>query len=283
MKGFLSVMSILLLGTGYTSSVFADYPIEVINLHSRTYDEILPVIKPFVGSDGSITGMGTSVLIKAAPERLDEIKRLLVELDRPPKRLLITVGNKQDREHSSSGYRASADIQAGNSQIGINSPGYPVDSSQAQVILHDGRSTTASSSQQFVQAVEGQPAYISSGLSVPLQTTEHYYGGVTYQRNITQYQDVTSGFYVVPRVSGDVVTLEISQHDDKPGRTHGAIHTQHLDTVIQGRLGEWLDLGGLDTAQKYHQGGLGRSVNSRQTHLQGIQVKVECQNCAEDK
>jgi hypothetical protein len=284
MKGSLLIVCALLLGAGYASPVFADYPIEVIELHSRTYDEILPVIQPFVGSDGSVSGMGSSVVIKAAPERLADIKRLLVELDRPPKRLLITVGNKEDRAHSSSGFRASADIKAGNSQIGINSRGYPVDSSQAQVFLHDRRSTAANSSQQFVQAMEGQPAYISSGLSVPVQTTERYYNGVVpYQRNITQYQDVTSGFYVVPRVNGDKVTLEISQHDDKPGRPYGAINMQHLDTVIQGRLGEWIDLGGLDMAQAAHQGGLGRSVNSRQTQLQGIQVKVECQNCAEDK
>jgi type II secretory pathway component GspD/PulD (secretin) len=132
--------------------------------------------------------------------------------------------------------------------------------------------------------MEGQSAYISSGLSVPLQTTERYYGGaVPYQRNTTQYHDVTSGFYVIPRVNGDMVTLEIAQHDDKPGRQYGVIDTQRLDTVVQGRLGEWIDLGGLDMTQAAHQGGLGRSVNSRQEHLQGIQVKVECMNCGEDK
>ena len=209
---------------------------------------------------------------------------MLTELDRPPKRLLITVGNEEDRARSSSGYRASADIKTGNGQIGINSPGYPVDSSRAQVQLHDRSSTTTQSSQQFVQAMEGQSAYISSGLSVPLQTTERYYGGaVPYQRSTTQYHDVTRGFYVIPRVSGDTVTLEISQHDDKPGRRYGVVDTQRVDTVVHGRLGEWLDLGGVDTTQAVHQGGLGRSVNSREGHLQGIKVKVECLNCGEDR
>ena len=284
MKRFPLVIGILLLGVGYASSAFADYPIEVIELHSRSYDEILPVIQPLVGSDGTVAGMGNSLVIMAAPERLARIKQLLVELDRPPKRLLITVGNKEDRARSSSGYRASADIKTGNSQIGINSPGYPVDSSRAQVQLHDRSSTTTQSSQQFVQAMEGQSAFISSGLSVPLQTTERYYGGaVPYQRSTTQYHDVTRGFYVIPRVSGETVTLEISQHDDKPGRRYGVVDTQRVDTVVHGRLGEWLDLGGVDTTQAVHQGGLGRSVNSSEGHLQGIQVKVECLNCAEDR
>lgn len=284
MKRLPLLIFIWLLWIAGAGPVFADYPIEVIELHSRPYEEILPVIKPFVGSDGSITGMGNRLVIKAAPERVREIKRLLANLDRPPKRLRITVGNGEDRARSSSGYRASADIRTGNSQISINSPGYPVDSSRARLQLQDRRSTSTQSSQQFVQAMEGQPAYISSGLRVPLQTTERYYGGVVpYQRSTVQFQDVTRGFYVVPRVNGETVTLEIAQHDDKPGRRYGVIDTQRINTAVQGRLGEWIDLGRLDTTNAAHQGGLGRSVNSQQGHLQGIQVKVECLNCAEDR
>ena len=282
MKRYPFIVFTALLGIAGISPVLADYPIEVIELHSRSYEEILPVIQPFVGSGGTVTGMGNKLVIKAAPGRVSEIKRLLSELDRPPKRLRITIGKEEDRARSSRGYRASADIKAGNSQISINSPGFPVDSSRAHVRLHDRSSTTAQSSQQFVQAMEGQAAWISSGLRVPLQTTERYYGGgIPYQRSTTQLHDVTRGFYVVPRVSGDTVTLEIAQHDDKPGRRHGIIDTQRIDTVVHGRLGEWIDLGGLDTTRSDYQGGIGRSVNRQDGQLQGIQVKVECLNCGE--
>lgn len=273
-----------LLGIAGAGTAFADYPIEVIELKSRPYEEILPLVQPFVGSDGTVTGMGNSLVIKAAPERVSEIKRLLANFDRPPKRLRIIVGDREDRARSSSGYRASADIKTGNGQISINSPGYPVDSSRGELRLHDRQSTTTQSSQQFVQAMEGQPAYISSGLQVPLQTTERYYGGgIPYQRSTTQLHDVTRGFYVVPRVSGDTVTLEIAQHNDQPGRRYGVIDTQRVDSVVHGRLGEWIDLGGLDTTKNTQQGGIGRSVNSQQGRLQGIQVKVECLNCDEER
>ncbi len=269
---------------GIAGTVFADYPIEVIELKSRPYEEILPLVQPFVGNDGTVTGMGSSLVIKAAPEQVREIKRLLATLDRPPKRLRIVVDNGDDRTRSSRGYRASADIKTGNGQISINSPGYPVDSSRGEVRLHDRRSTTTQSSQQFVQAMEGQPAYISSGLQVPLRTTERYYGGgIPYQRTTTQLHDVTRGFYVVPRVSGDAVTLEIAQHNDQPGRRYGVVDTQRIDSVVHGRLGEWIDLGGQDTTESAHQGGLGRSVNSQQGRLQGVQVKVECLNCDDNR
>ena len=269
---------------GIAGTVFADYPIEVIELKSRPYEEILPIVRPFAGSDGTVTAMDNSLIIKAAPERTREIKRLLATLDRPPKRLRIVVANGDDRTRTSSGYRASADIKTGNGQISINSPGYPVDSSRGEIRLHDRRSTTTQSSQQFVQAMEGQPAYISSGLQVPLRTTERYYGGgIPYQRTTTQLHDVTRGFYVVPRVSGDAVTLEIAQHNDQPGRRYGVVDTQLFDSGVHGRLGEWIDLGGLDTTKAAHQGGLGRSVYSQQGRLQGIKVKVECLNCEDNR
>ncbi len=57
--------------------VCADYPIEVIELQAATLDEVVPVVRPLVGPDGTVTGMETSLVIKAAPERVAEIRELL--------------------------------------------------------------------------------------------------------------------------------------------------------------------------------------------------------------
>jgi len=271
-------MGLLCLATG--TQTFADYPIEVIELKSRPLDEILPVIQPFIGADGTVTGMGNNLIIKASPARVKEIRQLLVNLDRPPRRLVITVGNQDDVTRSSSGYRARANIKAGDSRFSINSPGYPVDSSRAHVRLHDSNVQQAQTSRSRVQALEGRPAYINSGTRIPFQTTAGYYdGGVPYAQRSTQWQDVTSGFYVVPRLQGDEVTLEIMQHANKPGQRRGVINTQGIGTVVRGRLGEWVELGGVDTSSSNREGGLGRSVNSQGSNSQGIQVKVECLDC----
>ena len=254
----------------------ADYPIEVIELKSRPLDEIIPVIQPFVGADGTVTGMGNNLIIKASPARVREIRQLLLTLDRPPRRLLISVGKQGDLTRSSAGYRASADIKAGDSRFSINSPGHPVDGSRAHVRIHDHNLQAERTSRYRVQALEGRPAYINSGSRIPLQTTERYYDR---ERRTTQLQDVTSGFYVVPRLHGDEVTLEIVQYDDRPGRHRGVINTQSTGTVVRGRLGEWVELGGIDTSNASQEGGLGRSVDSRGSNTQGIQVKVECLDC----
>lgn len=263
-------------------SVLADYPIEVIELKARPLEEILPVIQPFAGADGTVTGMGNKLLIKASPARVEEIRQLLLSLDRPPQRLLITVGSQADVTGSSSGYRAGADIKAGDSRVSVNSPGHTVDSSRAHIRLHDSNVQGAQTSRYQVQALEGRPAYINSGTRIPLQTTQRYYdrGVPTVQRS-TQLQDVTSGFYVVPRLQGGEVTLEIVQHDDKPGQRRGVIDTQSAGTVVRGRLGEWLELGGVDTSGSNREGGLGQSVNSQQSNIRDIRVKVECLDCGD--
>jgi hypothetical protein len=259
-----------------STPVLSDYPIEVIELKSRPLDEILPVIQPFVGADGTVTGMGNNLVIKASPARLKEIRQLLVTLDRPPRRLVISVGKQADMTQRSSGYRANADIKAGDSRISINSPGYPVDSSRAHVRIHDNTLQGARTSRHRVQALEGRPAYINSGARIPLRTTDRYYDQGRYG---TQLQDVSSGFYVVPRLSGDEVMLEIMQHDDRPGQYRGAINTQSTGTVMRGRLGEWVELGGVEASTANQEGGLGQSVTSQASDVQGIQVKVECLDC----
>jgi len=259
----------------------SDYPIEVIELRSRPLEEILPVIQPFVGAEDTVTGMGNNLVIKASPAKVQEIRRLLETLDRPPRRLVISVGKQGDVSSSSSGYRASADIKAGDSRFSINSPGHPTDSSRAQVRIHDNTLQGARTTRHRVQALEGRPAYITSGTRIPLQTSERYYDrGVPYQQRTTQLQDVNSGFYVVPRVNGDEVTLEIMQHDDRPGERRGVINTQATGTVVRGRLGEWVELGGVDTSDSNRQGGLGQAVNSQASTVQGIQVRVECLDCS---
>ena len=220
-----------------SAPVFPDYPIAVIELKSRPLDEVLPVIRPLVGADGTVTGMGNNLIIKASPAQVQEIRQLLVTLDRPPRRLLISVGRQGEMTYRSSGYRSSADIKAGDGRFSINSPGYPVDSSRAHIRIHDNTLQGARTSGHRVQALEGRPAYLNSGLRMPLRVTDRYYNqGVPYRRHSTQLQDLNSGFYVEPRMNCDQVTLESMQHDDHPGRRRGVINTQNTASVVRGRL-----------------------------------------------
>jgi len=258
----------------------ADYPIEVIQLKSRPLEEILPVIRPLIGADGAATGMGNSLVLKAAPEHVREIRKLLLEIDRPPRRLLITVSKQGDSVRGSSGYTVGADIRAGDGQISINSPGHAVDETRARVRIQDSNDQRTRTSGQKVQALEGRSAFIASGSRIPVHEIERYnMNGRLHERHVTRMQDASSGFYVVPRLSGEYVTLEIHQRDDRPGMQRGVIDTQSTDSVVRGRLGEWISLGGIDSTSNSSGGGLGRSHASRETVVQQIEVMVECLDC----
>ena len=274
--------TVLLLFMSGSQPARADYPIEVIPLTSRPLEEILPVVRSLIGADETATGMGNSLVLKAAPEHVREIRKMLVEIDRPPRRLMITVGKQGDTARSSSGYSASADIKAGDGQVSINSPGYPVDDTRVRVRIHDSSDQRARTIGHRVQALEGRPAFIASGSRIPVHGVERYYMyGRPYERRVTQLHDASSGFYVVPRVHGEHVTLEIQQRDDRPGRRRGFINTQSADTAVRGRLGEWISLGGINTTADNSQKGLGRSIASQGSNAQQIEVLVECLDCGE--
>ena len=263
--------------------VTADYPIEVIPLKSRPLEEILPVVRSLIGGDETATGMGNNLVLKAAPEHVLEIRKMLVEIDRPPRRLLITVSKAGDTVRSSSGYSASADIKAGDGQVSINSPGYPVDETRARLRIHDSSGQRARTIGHRVQALEGRPAFIASGSRIPVRGVEPYYMyGHPYGRRVTQLHDVSSGFYVVPRLHGEHVTLEIQQRDDRPGMRRGYIKTQSTNTAVRGRLGEWIGLGGIDTSSNNSRSGLGHSITSQGSVAQQIEVRVECLDCGDD-
>jgi len=258
----------------------ADYPIEVIELKARTLDEVLPVVRPLVSGDAAVTGMGNNLIIKASPAQVEAVRKVLAEIDRPPKRLLITVSNQGEDSGSSSDYAGSADIKIGQGQVGINSPGRPVADSRARIDLHDSGSRRARTISQQVQALEGRPAYISAGAQVPVRERQDLsVNGVPYRREVTGLRDVSSGFYVVPRVSGEFVSLEILQRDDHRAGSAARIDTRRVGTTVRARLGEWVELGGIDTTGSGSQTGLGYATRNREVATQQIRVKVECLDC----
>jgi hypothetical protein len=71
--------------------------------------------------------------------------------------------------------------------------------------------------------------------------------GVFVEETAAQ-RDITSGFHVTPRVSGETVTLDVVSQRAIPtgGLGPGAAEVSKLSTTLTGRLGEWIELGGVD-------------------------------------
>mgnify|MGYP000033816089 CR=1 FL=1 len=229
--------------------------LEVITLKYRNADQIIPMLKPLLAPGGTISGMQNRVIVRTTPENLAELRKVLGMVDNAPRRLLISV--RQDAAGSGSLDEAEISGSIGNDRARATVPGTgSQQGGTAQIRRGDDkvrarvqRSQSASTdrSVQTVQVLEGNEAFINVGQSVAIQSG----GGTVAQPGAqasqsTQYRDIGSGFRVRPRLSGDQVTLEIStQRDSVADSNAQTFNVQRVDTVVSGRLGEWMELGGV--------------------------------------
>ena len=109
---------------------------------------------------------------------------------------------------------------------------------------------------QTVVTIEGRPASIYINQSIPIREVRNLRSGnqITEIDSI-RFKDVRTGLMVLPRLTGDQVTLEVSP---QKSRLNGkSIETFDIDTLVRGRIGEWMELGGVTQRRKGSEEGIG--------------------------
>jgi type II secretory pathway component GspD/PulD (secretin) len=241
----------------------------VIDLHNRTANEVLPSLRPLVGPDVALSGVDYKLLVRGSAADVEKIREVLAVLDRAPRQLLISVRYGGNPQSKSSELGAAANI----------------DNRGAQVTVHGDVTTrtVADSNTSSVRVLEGNSAHISTGQSVPVITAfvpTQFIGKNSTIGIATDYRELSSGFTVLPRVNSDRVVLEVSTQQQRLLDSNaGVATTQRASTTIAGRLGEWIELGGVtSTAEEQHStvgiAGGARRV-STQSDARTIAVKVE--------
>lgn len=248
----------------------AGHPLEIIELKSSLPEEILPAIQPLLEPDESISAARHVLLLRAAPDRTQEIRRIIEQLDRPARKLMITVSRGASGRFEQDRFSAGADVRAGEGSLVI---GRPPRRGGAEVRFGEGEVVSSETGDQRIQTLEGRPAFIHSGssIAVPERTTLIRGGTIVTQRT-TSYRDALQGFYVVPRLAGDQVTLEIHQQYDQPGPGRGTVRLQHADSVVSGRLGDWISLGGI--SNEVRQEGRSLSGHGSRQSSQALDLRV---------
>jgi hypothetical protein len=265
--------AILALATLAGAPALAD-ELEIIDLHFRRADDIIPIVRPLLESGGALTGADDKLFVRSSAANLAQIREAVEAIDRPQRQLLITVGQGSADARDGSSVRGSATIGSGDVRVGVNRP--PAGESGATVVTRSRSVQTDQQNTSSVRALEGSEAYISIGQSVPFTSgtvTTGRYPPVVQQS--TAYRDVTSGFYATARVSGDVVTLEISSRQQAYRPRDETIDIKGATSVVTGRLGEWIELGAVREAQSGSSSGLlvwGRHTGSSEY---SARVKVD--------
>ena len=105
----------------------ADYPLEILELRSRLPEELIPILAPLAGPDGTVVGAQHALFVRASPERLSDIRRALAELDRPARSLLIQVrqGSRAEAAGAGLGVRVDEPIGSGDTRgrVRVGPPG----------------------------------------------------------------------------------------------------------------------------------------------------------------
>ena len=265
-------------------SVFAQSSsVEVITLKYRTAEQILPLLRPMLDKDGTLTGMQNQLIVRTSARNLADLKKILATVDAMPRRLLITVRQDAAVDRDRSVGNVSGRIVTGNGSVTVGDAGRGDSGLRARIdntrSLNDDRNT------QSVQVLEGNSAFINFGQSVAVpqqQVTRTIVGGTVVDRvsSGVEYRDVKSGFYVLPRLSGDMVTLDINPQRDtlaapEQNLPQGSVNIQRAATTVAGRLGEWIELGGITQSVSNQQSMILGSTRETSSDNRRILVKVE--------
>jgi hypothetical protein len=253
---------------------------EVIPLQHRVSEEIIPVLQPFLDKQGAVSGIQNQLIVRTTVINLEEIKRLLTEIDVAPRLLIIIVKQDVDRateEHlrdalgSGSGAGGRIAITGSEDDSGRVPGGGQKQPGRQSARTISSRSLESDRNTQRVQVLEGNRAFIRSGQSLPLPARGLIYspqGDVRVVEN-AQMRDAVTGFSVLPRVYGKQVMLEISSQRDRSSvQNPSSIDIQQMATVVSGRMGEWIEIGGVG------QGRAEQVNNSRSITTNGQQRKV---------
>ena len=202
----------------------AQNALEIIALRHRTAEQVLPALQPLLEPGATLSGQGAQLFVRTSPANLAELRRALEAVDRPQKRLLISVRFDEALDAASREIDASGRVGNRDSRIDIRA--------------QDARTRAAERVDQRVQALEGARAMIYTGESRPVRQRQFIQtpAGVISQE-VTVVQEMTTGFEVVPRLSGDTVHVEIAQ------QRAVAATAERAATSASGRLGEWFELG----------------------------------------
>ena len=236
--------------------------LEILQLRSRSAEQVIPVLRPLLEPGGVLTGQGYQLIVRTSPENLAELRRVLDSIDRPPRRLVISVRQGATAEEMRRSAGARIELRPGDSR--------------AEVRIAGSASASDERVDQRVQVLEGGRAMIGSGESRPLQQRQVLRSpdGRVVRETTTVIQQATTGFEVVPRLSGDTVHLEIAPQRERFAQG-GAIESQRVATTVSGRLGEWIDLGGASTQAARSGQGILSSGASSASGSSSTWVKVE--------
>jgi len=266
MRYLITVLFLVLSGI----SQAANSEVATIRIMSRPAASMVDTVRPMLGQDGSVSAFHDKLIVKGTPDEIAAVRAMLMEIDRPARRLIIEV--RQAGKLSQSSRSLGYGVSTGDVQIGRVTP--PGNDADAQLRYQSIQTRGRGDSLQRVQALDGRPALIRAGQSVPVYQAQQYVGpwGVSQGYEV-EYRDATSGFYALPRVHGEQVTIEIYQHNDRLSGSD-RFNIQQASSMLRGNLGQWMTLGSVGGDSRDSRNQIGLNVQTHRARDTEIELRV---------
>jgi hypothetical protein len=252
--------------------VQAENEFKIITLQHRFADDLLPIISPMVGSEGTATGIRNQLILRAPPNRMREIELAISRLDTARVNRKITINRDSQRLSQSNQIEASGNVRVGN--VSIRNDRHSI-SNSGNILIKRNSSTSHQNSSQFLNVLDGERAFIRVGQIVPF-TQEWANISRRYAQIIrtTDWQEIDTGFAVRPRTISNQIELEITPRIANLN-SQGYIDFEELSTTLRVNLGEWVDIG--NTMQSHDE--ISRKIlsgrNSYSSEASGLIIKVD--------
>lgn len=233
----------------------------VIDLRYRRAEELIPVLQPLLEQGGALTGQDYKLFVRASSGNLAQLRSAVAQLDKQQRQMVVSVRRSTALDIQQEQASASGTLSTRNGVSGTVRAG-------------ERNLQTNDSSVSSVQVLEGNAAFIGTGTTMPIVTAVAVGGGKRpFVAGAIEHRNLQSGFMVTPRVNGDQVILDISQQDERVGGN--GIQSQSLNTQVVGRLGSWIQLGGVsESSSSTNSGILSRSYSTGANEL-SVWVKVD--------
>lgn len=258
--------------------------IATIELHNRPAEDLIPVIRPMLGPDDSLSGQGFLLFLRAPAETQRQIEDIVRSLDIAPKMLLISVFQGTDRDLRALGVDSrlllegndtSVVIGGGDRRHGGSDVSISTRNASAGATIASTRGRLQDNPVHQLRVTEGSEGYIETGQSIPYFAGARWVAPGAVAAGV-DYKDVTTGFYVLPRVRGNQVTLQVSPFKQSPSRQRGGdINTQRATTTLTGPLGQWLPIGGVTEQTQQSYSGIGSYASTSSRNNSSIWIKAE--------
>lgn len=237
------------------------HALEVIPLRHSTVEQVLPALRPLLEPGGTLTGQAGQLIVRASPANVAELRQALAAIDRPRRRLQISVRFDHTGERSRQSLGAGGRISNRGSELELRA--------------QDARRSDETRINQRVQVLEGARAVILFGESRPMAVRERIQtplGPVGEDRIVMR--ETTSGFEVVPRLTGQRVQLDIAPQRERFAGG-GAVESQRVATSASAALGEWFEIGAAVEHATGSSGNIASRSDSRSASSRRIWVRVD--------